>query len=80
MRAAIIQNQKRLESGLSDSLCRSAMKTAVPLRLLAHLALATLLGSCADPVSYQLSEERAVAATSYAQAPRDRPGLGTRSG
>jgi hypothetical protein len=59
MRAAIIQNQKRLESGLSNPLCSSAMKTAVPLRILAHLALATLLGSCAEPGSYQVSEERA---------------------
>jgi hypothetical protein len=40
MRAGIIQNQKRLESGLSDSLCCGAMKTALRMRVLGVIGIA----------------------------------------
>jgi hypothetical protein len=56
------------------------MKFGVPARLTTSLVLSILVTSCTAPSSYEGGRGRATGVTSYAQPPRDRPGLGTRWG
>jgi hypothetical protein len=85
MRAQVIQKEKRLESAYSVSLCCVRMTPSAFLQLVAGLVLALFVASCAAPIEYATGRERAAtsedrAATSYAQPPQDRPGLGTKWG
>jgi hypothetical protein len=79
MSAAIIQKEKRLESRLSRPLLCDEMKSPVPMHA-AILLISFLFVSCAIPTQSPSGEQQATRATSYAQPPSDRPGLGTRWG